>query len=273
MSDIHEVSIEKLKEHPRNAGIYGAEENIDDLVELIKHSKWCKPLLVTADLTVVSGHRRLRAVKRLGWERIPVSVEDFETEEDILKRLLNENLSRHKTPLQMAKELELWRTFYKTNNPAKKNEPANSSPGRNTTTLGQASKHLGISERQAHTLIKVNEKIADLESKGKQKEGHLLKVVLDNESVNAAKKLFESELLEKLANDDEQYRAITEGRKKVKEVKPALAKSKKQPENTVKKTATKKRNENVCPCSRVVEELERLLPEDLFKEITAKLQN
>ncbi|MGH2413377.1 MAG: ParB N-terminal domain-containing protein, partial [Microcystaceae cyanobacterium] len=41
--------------------MYGQDEDVSDLVELIERSQWVKPLVVTPAGTIISGHRRWKA--------------------------------------------------------------------------------------------------------------------------------------------------------------------------------------------------------------------
>ncbi len=98
-----------LVAHPRNAGIYGQEENISELVELIRVSSWIKPLVVTKSGRILSGHRRRRAALELGLLSVPVEVREFSDELIELELLLLENASRVKTIEQKVREGEAWR--------------------------------------------------------------------------------------------------------------------------------------------------------------------
>jgi hypothetical protein len=100
------ISINLLKEHPLNQEIYGDDEKqLNELTERIKVSGWIKPILVSKDYLIISGHQRVRAAKVLGYTEI-----DYEFmvggEDKQLELLLNENAFREKTTLQKTKEGE-----------------------------------------------------------------------------------------------------------------------------------------------------------------------
>ncbi len=97
-----------LKPHPRNSSIYGKEENVDSLIEMIKTSRWFKPLVATPAGTIISGHRRWKAALELGLESVPVEVIEFPDEWAELEALLLENASRLKTTEQKVREGEAW---------------------------------------------------------------------------------------------------------------------------------------------------------------------
>ena len=101
---IQHIGLDQLKPHPRNEEIYGCTESIADLVELIQLKGYVQPLTVKTDGTIVSGHRRWRALSALGWKFVPVIVRHFQTEDDELFVLVAENRHRHQSPVQRIRE-------------------------------------------------------------------------------------------------------------------------------------------------------------------------
>jgi len=101
---IQYIGLDQLKPHPRNEEIYGCTESIADLVELIQLKGYVQPLTVKTDGTIVSGHRRWRALAALGWKFVPVIVRPFQTEDDELFVLVAENRHRHQSPVQRIRE-------------------------------------------------------------------------------------------------------------------------------------------------------------------------
>jgi len=101
---IQHIGLDQLKPHPRNEEIYGCTESIADLVELIQLKGYVQPLTVKTDGTIVSGHRRWRALAALGWKFVPVIVRHFQTEDDELFVLVAENRHRHQSPVQRIRE-------------------------------------------------------------------------------------------------------------------------------------------------------------------------
>lgn len=57
-----------------------SDEQIDQIVASIKEFGWTNPLLIDADGTVIAGHGRLMAAKKLGLEEVPVIVLDHLTD-------------------------------------------------------------------------------------------------------------------------------------------------------------------------------------------------
>lgn len=105
---LQQVSLNLLTPHLRNASIYGANEDVSDLVELIAQSGWVEPLVATPNYVIVSGHRRWKACQILGRENIPVVFREFPDEISELRALLLENASRNKTIEQRIREGMAW---------------------------------------------------------------------------------------------------------------------------------------------------------------------
>jgi DNA (cytosine-5)-methyltransferase 1 len=105
----HQLDPKLLKPHPRNTSLYGEDESVSDLVELIGNSNWLKPLVITPDFIIISGHRRWKAALELGWLSIPVVVREFKDALAQLEALLLENATREKTIEQKVREAALWK--------------------------------------------------------------------------------------------------------------------------------------------------------------------
>ena len=105
---LHQLALSLLKPHPRNSSIYGSED-VSELVELIRSSQWVRPLVVTPNHIIISGHRRWKAVCLLGWATVPVEYRSFADELAELEALLLENASRFKTTEQKVREAEAWK--------------------------------------------------------------------------------------------------------------------------------------------------------------------
>ncbi len=101
------VPISLLKIHPKNVEIYG-DEDVTALQQSIAESGWIKPLTVTPDHVIISGHRRYQAALQLGYTKVPIEVETFPSEEAEMERLLRENENRGKTPEQQIREGMTW---------------------------------------------------------------------------------------------------------------------------------------------------------------------
>lgn len=104
MSEHKKMKISDLKPHPKNEEIYGHNENISDLVEKIKRSGQVHTLVVTSKGIVLAGHRRLRVCKELGITEVDVEIVDFDTPEQEVEYLIDNNATREKSNEQKARE-------------------------------------------------------------------------------------------------------------------------------------------------------------------------
>src|SRR5262245_43944 len=75
-------------------------DDIEILADSIRRLGLIHPPVVTRDLTLVSGERRLTAVRMLGWSHIPVQYQD-EVDDHVLRAIeLEENVKRKNLPWQ-----------------------------------------------------------------------------------------------------------------------------------------------------------------------------
>jgi len=99
LKEIINVSTDVLKVHPRNTEFFddiSGEEYIR-FKKSIQEDGILSPILVSPDMTVISGHQRLKACKDLGIKLVPIMIrEDLTDENDKLKVLLVANLGEIK---------------------------------------------------------------------------------------------------------------------------------------------------------------------------------
>jgi len=74
------------------------KERLDELVSSIKEKGVVQPLLIREDreghYELIAGERRLRAVKQLGFEKIPAIIRKVDSDVDLLELSLIENIQR-----------------------------------------------------------------------------------------------------------------------------------------------------------------------------------
>ena len=102
--------LEELSPHPRNEIIYGEKEDdetFSELVHLIKEHGLRTKMIVNDDGLIISGHRRFRALKELGYEEIECEVRHYDNEMEELRDLVVCNSGRRqKTRVQQLREGE-----------------------------------------------------------------------------------------------------------------------------------------------------------------------
>lgn len=113
------IPLKELKEHESN---FYTINGIEALAEEIKvmSGELSNPIKVFKNNTIISGHRRFNAFKLLAetddkFSTIPaIYVDNFETEEEELLYLMNENNQRVKTKEELAVEIQMKKELYVT---------------------------------------------------------------------------------------------------------------------------------------------------------------
>ena len=88
------MSVEKLVPHPKNNYFF---DDIKDepwfaFIDSIQTSGVIEPIIATQDNVIVSGHQRVRACKELGIKEVAVEIRHYESEDEILKQLIETNI-------------------------------------------------------------------------------------------------------------------------------------------------------------------------------------
>ncbi|MBX6323735.1 MAG: ParB N-terminal domain-containing protein, partial [Rhodospirillaceae bacterium] len=73
------VSLDRLKPYARNPRTH-SDEQVAQIAASIVEFGWTNPVLVAGDGTVIAGHGRLEAARRLGLNAVPVVVLDHLSE-------------------------------------------------------------------------------------------------------------------------------------------------------------------------------------------------
>lgn len=83
-----------LNPHPRNSEFFDDMDGQKwkDFLQSVRSSGIIEPIIVSQDLTIVSGHQRVRAAKAIGLMKIAVEVRHYEDDDKILKDLIEVNL-------------------------------------------------------------------------------------------------------------------------------------------------------------------------------------
>lgn len=237
MKAIPTINVKDLKPHPQNAEIYG-EEDIKELAEKIKESNWVKPLVITPDGTVISGHRRLKACLMLGIKEVEYEAVHFNNKNEELERLLLENESREKTTYQKMQEGKFWEEVIKEKARLRKLSTLNNQsievenfPPRGNEEVGKTrdivAEKIGVGSGKTYEAAKkVVDEIDNLKVEGKEKDSEFLKTVLNDGGVNTAKNLLKTdltkiddELKDKVINNEITAKEAVKNIKKEAEVK------------------------------------------------------
>ena len=140
MSDyVIRMDVEKINENPLNSMIYGyTPKQHQALKKSIELNGLLEPLTITRDNTLVSGHRRLKAIKEIGYDDVECRLRDFD---NVNVALVELNRTRVKTPTELLNESDLLKKEY--SKMVKRGRPngsknGKSSGGRNWTILNVA---------------------------------------------------------------------------------------------------------------------------------------
>lgn len=99
----------KLAPHPRNVEFFDDMDGQKwkDFLKSVETSGVIEPVIVTQDLVIVSGHQRVRACKALGIEKVLVDIRKYESEDRVLKDLIETNIMQrglgNTNPMKLAK--------------------------------------------------------------------------------------------------------------------------------------------------------------------------
>ena len=89
--NIEMVSVDELIPHPKNMHTH-PQEQIDRLCKIIEYQGFRTPLTVQKSTNlIVTGHGRLMAAKQLGMDKVPVSYQEFESEEQLYAHIVADN--------------------------------------------------------------------------------------------------------------------------------------------------------------------------------------
>ena len=201
-----EMKVADLKPHPKNEEIYGANEDVSDLVEKIKKSGRVHTMTVNSNGVVLAGHRRLKACIELGIETVNAEVVDFDTPEEEVEFIVLDNHQREKTVEQKAKEARVLKEVESklaekrlsilgaTGGRGNKKGVPDSAQGLEEEKKGKArdivAKNVGLrSGHEVDRAITAVNKIEELRKAGRVEDAELIRGVLNNRSVSAAEEL------------------------------------------------------------------------------------
>jgi ParB-like chromosome segregation protein Spo0J len=176
---MQELKIKDLKPHPQNDYFFDdiKDENWTAFVESIRTSGVIEPIVIDATTKIiVSGHQRVRGCKELGIKTIMCEVRIYDSEDKIIKDLLETNLRQrgigNTNPVKLGRcILELEKIYGIRNGGDRKSEPNNLGPISPTTptTQSELASVFGITDetlRNYKKLTKLIPEIVDLVDTG-----------------------------------------------------------------------------------------------------------
>lgn len=174
---MQQININELKSHPRNNEFFDdmSGEKWEEFKKSIETSGVIEPIVVTTDMTIVSGHQRVRACKQLGISTVLCEIKAYENEDAIIKDLLETNIRQRGDVGGSAKKVglrikELDRLYGIKNggsgyygNQHQKNEELTNNFTAPQKTEKDIAEMMGISRQQLQNYKKLTEMIPELE--------------------------------------------------------------------------------------------------------------
>ena len=164
------MDVDKLNPHPKNSYFFDDIEGEPwtAFLESIETSGVIEPIIVSApDLTIVSGHQRVRACKTLGIKQVAVDERTFDSDDEILKQLIETNIRQRGIGNinfvkfgRCERELERIYGIQKGNNQHSKEDATN---GRKLKTQADLANELGVDTKTLQRAKKLAELPEDIQ--------------------------------------------------------------------------------------------------------------
>lgn len=90
LKDIKWVGVDEPKPNPKNRNKH-SEEQIERLAKIIEYQGFRQPIVVDKDMLIWAGHGRLLGAKKLGLKKVPIMIQNFDSEEQAYAFLVSDN--------------------------------------------------------------------------------------------------------------------------------------------------------------------------------------
>ena len=162
---VTEIDVEKIYPFENHPFKVVEDEKMEDLIESIRYNGVLTPVVVRPDdeggYEMISGHRRLYAVNKIGLPTIPATIKEM-GDDDAVIAMVDSNIQRDE--ILPSEKAFAYRMRYeamrkKAGRPSKKNS---SQVGRNFQTDVLLAEQVGESRNQVHRFIRLTELIPEL---------------------------------------------------------------------------------------------------------------
>lgn len=233
-----DLDISLIDENPDNSSVFNLDEDeLERLASVIKNEGFYGVIEVykknDGRYEISSGHRRVRACKKLGWKTIPAVVMDMPEENVARKKLIFSNIvNRTMTPMDWARSLAYHRETLKKEYGI---DDVNVIRRKDVNLMQLLASDFGISERTAYRYLYLLDLIPELQEMVAKGEVPWRSVIaLSSESEEIQRKCYQDvkEHLRMISNDDEGTRQISASSmevfiRKYKNTQPVSVKSEK----------------------------------------------
>ena len=199
---VHFTDPKRLRPHPLNTKIYGNEDD-PQLQESVQKLGVLSPITaLSGSRTIISGHRRWRAARVVGLEKVPVTYVDIQDELEVEELLIESNRQRDKTNEDKAREYKELRRIYDARRERQDEkgailEEAADPPAKNTFSANKppnqrAAAAVGLSQPSADKALYVFERLDELEAAGDDEAVQKLRETL-NKNISKAYRMAKGE--------------------------------------------------------------------------------
>lgn len=161
VSGCDEIEVEKIRAFKNHPFKVVDDDKMHELVESIMMNGVLVPVTVRpiedGDYEMISGHRRLFAVKEIGLERIPAIVKEYDDDEAVLA-MVDSNMQREEI-LPSEKAFAYKMKYDAMKRQGKRNDLTSSQIGKKLWANEQLAKEVGESRNQVHRLMRLTEVI------------------------------------------------------------------------------------------------------------------
>ena len=159
---MNSVDIQQLKSHPLNEAIYRTSQPDEFLLESIRANGLLEPVVLDNHYTIISGHRRVEALKLLGVREVSARFVEENDPHRLEEMLIEHNRYRVKVPSELLREIKHLKTLWEVGQGSRtdltsvkfdggKREDTRSKIAKKTgVSAGNISKLLFIEERMPH---------------------------------------------------------------------------------------------------------------------------
>jgi len=161
------ISIKKLSQHPLNREIYRLSD-IDDLAANIDQVGLLEPLVINQKFQVLSGNRRLEAIKQLGWKTVDVVKRNHLSKDEEILHIISFNKQRIKTASELLAEIKYLEKIYGKGRGRRTDLLEKSTSGKRTTSTRRKSSRdeiadeIGISSSYISRLLYIEKVMPEL---------------------------------------------------------------------------------------------------------------
>lgn len=157
-----QININVLKPHPKNNEFFDDlnGEEFEHLKNSIRDEKIYTDILVSPDMTIISGHQRVRAAKELGMTLVPIKIDDdLQDENSKLRALISNNFGRRKNdPVKDRKALATYVELKGYKNGENQWGCQNGTP---KSSLEDIAKELNMSKRNLQRALRIERNLTD----------------------------------------------------------------------------------------------------------------